>query len=204
VDDRKPIDLRMATDMIVMTCGRDPREPGETHKHLLGDGLVHVDYSEPGQVFLVQVMRIPRVPLLDDAKQLGVLHDGIEVWLTGISVDNFVTVTLEGRGAAADSALQNYRDERTSWELHAVKYQPDARPLAWPAERLRTASLTLTDDVGTDYRIDSGQTGGDGREWVDASQYRPTPRSEATTLQLAARVGSSLTTLDVPLPANTP
>jgi hypothetical protein len=202
VDKRKPIDLRMATDMIVMTRGRDPREPGETHTQLLSDGLVHVDFGEPGQVFLVQVTRVPRVPLLDDVRLLGVLDDGIEVWLTGASVDNFVTVAVEGRGAVADSALQSYRDQRTDWERPA-RDRPDALPPAWPAERLLAVGLTLSDNLGTVYQVEGGQTGGDSREWLHTWQYRPAPRPESTMLHLAAQVGSRLTTLDLQLPART-
>jgi hypothetical protein len=52
----------------------------ETHMQLLGDGLVHVDYGEPEQVFLVRMIRVPRVPLLDTARSLGDFGDGVEVW----------------------------------------------------------------------------------------------------------------------------
>jgi hypothetical protein len=203
VGGRKPIDLRAATDMIVMTGGRDPREPGETHKQLLGDGLVHVDYGEPGQVFLVRVTRVPRVPLLDEARPLGFLDDGVAAWLIGVSVDNFVTVMLEGRGAAAESALQRYRDEQADRE-QAAGARPDTSPPVWPAERLLAVSLTLSDDAGTKYQIEGAQTGGDGREWVHVWHYRPTPPPEATTVRLAAQVGSSLTAHDLPLAANNP
>jgi len=110
---REPIDLRKATDMIVVTAGRNP-DVAEEHMQLLGDGLVHVDYGEADQVFLVQVTRIPRVRLLDVARPLGVFDDGMEVWLAGVTVDNYVTVTLEGRGAAAQAALQPYRDQRAT------------------------------------------------------------------------------------------
>jgi hypothetical protein len=37
--------------------------------------------------------------------------DGIEVWLTGANVDNYVTLTLEDRRTGADSALQTYRHQ---------------------------------------------------------------------------------------------
>lgn len=203
VGDRNPIDLPTATDMIVMTRRRDPREPGETHKHRLGDGLVHVDYGEPDQVFfLAHVIRVPRVSLQDEPRPLGVLDAGVEVWLTGVRLDDFVTVTLDGRSVAADAALQTYQAQRASREK-AMKAQPDDRPPAWPAAHLQAVSLTLSDDLDTAYWIDSGQTGGAGREWRSAWQYRPTPPSKATTLHLVAQVASSVTTLALSLPAST-
>jgi hypothetical protein len=149
----------MATDMIVMKPGRDPREPGETHRQLLGDGLVHVDYSEPEQVFLVRVIRIPRVPLLDTARSLGDLGDGIEVWLAGVSVDNYVTVTLEGRGTGAEAALQTYRDQYARWEAMEQAH-PGAPSLEWPGERLLGVIPTLSDDVDTEYHMDAGENRG--------------------------------------------
>jgi hypothetical protein len=176
----------MATDMIVMRPRRDPREPGETHKHLLGDGLVRVDYGEPGQVFLVQVAQVPRVPLIDAARALGGLDDGIEVWLADVTVDTFAGVTLEGRGDAAQSALQTYKDERAGWE-GAVQDLPDAAAPAWPAERLLVVNLTLSDNQATQYQINSGQTGGTGREWMNVWHYLPMPPPEATTRTLPYR-----------------
>jgi hypothetical protein len=184
--------------MIVMQPRRYPPQPGETHMQLLGDGLVHVDYGEPEQVFLVRVIRVPRVPLLDTARPLGDLGDGIEAWLVGVSVDNYVTVTLEGRGAGAEAAVQTYRDQ---WAI--VQNHPGAPPPEWPGERLLGVTPTLSDDVDTEYHIDSGQTGGTEREWLHVWQYRPTPPAEATTLHLAVQVGERLTTVDLALPSNT-
>jgi len=199
---REPIDLRKATDMIVVTAGRNP-DVAEEHMQLLGDGLVHVDYGEADQVFLVQVTRIPRVRLLDVPRPLGVFDDGMEVWLAGVTVDNYVTVTLEGRGAAAPAALQGYRDQRARWEADA-QARSDTEPPAWPAERLLAVTLTLRDDVGSDYQINTGQTGGTGREWLHEWSYRPTPPPAATTLHLTAQVDQTLTTLDLALPTNPP
>jgi hypothetical protein len=186
------IDVRMATDMLVMKPGRDPREPGETHKQLLGDGLVHVDYNEPEQVFLVRVIRVPRVPLLDTARSLGDLGDGIEVWLAGVSVDNYVTVTLEGRGVGAAAALETYRDQFARWEA-TEQTHPGAPSPEWPAERLMRVIPTLSDDVDTEYHIDAGENR--GPEWLHVWQYRPTPPAEATTLHLAVQVGEHLITV---------
>ena len=193
----------MATDMIVMRPRRDPREPGDTDKQLLGDGLVRVDYGEPGQVFLVQVTQVPRVSLLDAARPLGGLDDGIEVWLAGVTVDTFVAVTLQGRGAGGESALQRYKDQRAGWDA-AVQARPDAASPAWPAERLLVVNLTLSDNLGTEYQINSGQTGGMGREWLNVWHYLPMPPPEATTLHLAGQVGDDITTLELALPAHTP
>jgi hypothetical protein len=188
------IDVRMATDMIVMKPGRDPREPGETHKQLLGDGLVHVDYGEPEQVFLVRVIRVPRLPLLDTARPVGDLSDGIEVWFAGVSADNYVTVTLEGRGVGAEAALQAFRDQFARWKA-TEQTHPGAPSPDWPGERLLRVTPTLSDDVDTEYHIDAGQTGGTEREWLHVWQYRPTPPAEATTLHLAIQVGEQLTTV---------
>jgi hypothetical protein len=85
-----------------------------------------------------------------------------------------------------------------------MKAQPGGRRPARPAAHLQAVSLTLSDDLDTAYRIDSGQTGGAGREWLSAWKYRPALPPKATTLHLGAQVGSSLTTLDLSLPANTP
>jgi hypothetical protein len=63
--------------------------------------------------------------------------------------------------------------------------------------------ITLTDDLDTAHRIDSGQTGGAGREWLSAWQYHPVPLPKATTLHLVAQVRSHLAALDLSLPANT-
>jgi hypothetical protein len=186
--------------MIVMQPRHHPHR--ETHMQLLGDGLVHVDYGEPEQVFLVQVIPVPRVPLLDAARPLGDLGDGVEVWLAGVSVDNYVTVTIEGRGAGAEAEIQTYRDQFARWEA-TVQTRPGAPSPEWPGERLLGVIPTLSDDVGTEYHIDAGQTGGPDREWLHVWQYRPTPPAEATTLHLAVQIGEHVTTVDLALPGNT-
>jgi len=56
--------------------------------------------------------------------------------------------------------------------------------------------------VGSDYQINTGQTGGTGREWLHEWGYRPTPPPAATTLHLTAQVDQTLTTLDLALPTN--
>jgi hypothetical protein len=196
------IDLRRATDMIVMQPGHYPPQPGETHMQLLGDGLVHVDYGEPEQVFLVRVIQVPRVPLLDTGRPLGDLGEGVEAWLAAVSVDNYLTVTLEGRGAGAEAALQTYRDQYARWEATAQTH-PGAVTPEWPGERLLSVIPTLSDDADTQYHIDAGQTGGPEREWLHVWQYRPTPPAKATTLHLAVQVGEHLTTINLALPGST-
>jgi hypothetical protein len=183
--------------MIVMQPRHHPHR--ETHMQLLGDGLVHVDYGEPEQVFLVQVIQVPRVPLLDAARQLGDLGEGVEVWLAGVSLDNYVTVTIEGRGAGAEAEIQTYRDQFARWE--ATVQNPGTQSPEWPGERLLGVIPTLSDDVDTQYDIDAGQTG--QREWMHVLQYRPTPPAEATTSHLTVQIGEHVTTVNLALPGNT-
>jgi hypothetical protein len=140
------------------------------------------------------------VPLLDTARSLGDLGDGIEVWLAGVSVDNYVTVTLEGRGVGAAAALETYRDQFARWEATEQSH-PGAPSPEWPAERLMRVIPTLSDDVDTEYHIDAGENR--GPEWLHVWQYRPTPPAEATTLHLAVQVGEHLITVDLALPRST-
>ena len=156
--------------------------------------------ASPSKSFSYGSSGVPRVPLLDTARSLGDLEDGIEVWLAGVSLDNHVTVTLEGRGTGAEAALETYRNHYVRWEATAQTH-PDLPSPEWPAERPVRVIPTLSDDVDTEYHIDAGENR--GPEWVHVWQYRPTPPTEATTLRLAVQLGGHPTTIDLPLPRNT-
>lgn len=166
-------------------------------KYLLGDGLVHVDFGEPDQVYLVQVTPVPRVVVTDNATQLGVLEDGLEVWLAAVTLDNFVTVKLEGRGPVADSGTVQYRNDWASWEASGGHLHD---PPAWPAERLGTIEVTAADDLGTDYQLHNGKSGGDGSEWLVVRRYMPTAPPGASTLRICVHLGAQVETVELPLP----
>jgi hypothetical protein len=56
------VDRFTVTQLLAMGNDRLPR-PDSCGKSLLAEGVVHVDYGDPGHVFLVTVAQVPRVHL---------------------------------------------------------------------------------------------------------------------------------------------
>ncbi|MCU1623266.1 MAG: hypothetical protein JWL79_2111 [Frankiales bacterium] len=145
----------------------------------LTDSSCLVDYGEPDQVFLVSVQRIPRLHLgPDEPVHLGELG-GLQVQLTAVTVDHEVAVHLQFEDD----------DRRRAQEGEDV------------AQRLATVTLTITDDLGTEYGRTFGRFGGSGTEFEGAWLFQPQPPAQARQLRVTAHAAGNepaVVTLDLP------
>jgi hypothetical protein len=142
---------------------------------------LHLDYGDGDRVFLVTVREVPRVPLaLDGAVGLGDI-DGVEVALVSVAVANHVEVGLDALpGPVRNERTRLFEAARSVWETAASPVPPP-----WPAEALGPPEIELSDDVGTDYRRVSGETGGEGSPWASLWRFLPRPPEAAGSLTLA-------------------
>jgi hypothetical protein len=173
------VDLRTAVEL--HGFGRDPVDrPELIMKNLIGPGLVDVDYGDPEHVFLVTVTRVPRVHLPTGSPSVAEL-DGVQVRLVDVELANHVTVVLEGAGPLADQQSQQYAAAFEAWAAAGGR---DGEPPSWPAERLADLPYRLSDDVGTVYRMSSGEAGGGDHPWRSVWHHLPTPPSDARLLRI--------------------
>jgi hypothetical protein len=152
----------------------DPRVPRAT---------LHLDYGDGDHVFLVTIREVPRVPLtLDQAVRVGDI-DGVEVALASVAIANHVEIGLDALpGPIRNERTHLFQAARASWEAAA---QPGSVPPPWPAESLRPLVIGLSDDVGTDYRHVSGESGGEDTPWAAIWRFLPRPPEAAGQLRLA-------------------
>jgi hypothetical protein len=153
------VDLRTATQAIMFGGTDKRRTPTSGGKLLLADGVVHVDFGDPDQVFLVSVVQVPRVRLPVGQVALGEV-DGVTVHLVEASTANRLELVIEGRG------------------------QEGIDVPGWPAERLMAVPTAVTDDVGTTYRFTSAEAGGEDRPWRAIELFRPVPPPDAAMLTI--------------------
>jgi len=174
--------------------GRDPVDRPELYmKSVIGPGQVDVDYGDPDHVFLVTVTQVPRVHL-PTGDPLVTELDGVPVRLVDVELANHVTVVLEAVGPLADAESREYTAAFEAW---AATGGQDGEPPSWPAERLAEVPYQLTDDVGTAYRMASGEAGGAEHPWRSVWHHLPTPPSDARLLRIAFP-GSPV--VELPLP----
>jgi hypothetical protein len=187
------VDVRQATQILVMAGGRHPLRTSEMSKELIADGAVHVDFGEPEQVFLLTVTAVPRRQLLHAPQVVAEMGD-VEAWLVGLEIANHVTLRLEGRGPGADQALQTYREAHETWLAN-----PQTEPPDWPATHLPEILQTVTDDVGTHYTLASAAGGGERHPWRYVSNYLPVPPGQASSLRLSFEAHGQTSDVEVPL-----
>lgn len=136
-----------------------PRRPKRTFR-LDGDALA-VDYGDEHHAFLVTVERVPRRRWKPE-QPVRIGHvDGVDVDLTGVTVDNFVHVHLVAAPTdERDRLTRTYNEAYEHWG--ATTKEARQEPPEDPASRLRQISITVSDDVGTVYVLHSGEFGGSG------------------------------------------
>ncbi|WBB68830.1 hypothetical protein [Micromonospora sp. WMMD812] len=166
----------------------------------LDDGTFHVDYDDADHVYLVTVRQVPRLQLpVERPLPVGEVA-GVGAQLVRVAVANHVEVTLDAEpGAARAAATSDFTARHARWEAEAA---PGTAPPPWPAEQFGRITITLSDDVGTRYRVASGQDGGPGTEWTVRRSFRPTPPVTARrlTLDFSSPTGPSVR-VDLPLPS---
>jgi hypothetical protein len=180
------VDLETATQLLAFGERERIRPPRGAWISLVDDGVVHADFGDDDHVFLVTVTQVPR-RRLDVGRPVVATADGTDVALSGVEVDNHVTVRLAFAGARGDTIRAEYERVLQAWERGA------GPPPDHPAERLMAIDVRVSDDVGTRYRW----TGGDAYAITATRHFRPAPPPAATTITV--RVGD--TRIDVPLPA---
>jgi len=155
--------------------------PQPRHVQRLGAGVFHLDHEDPDHVYLVTIREIPRVELpLDHPVVVGPVG-GVPAQLVRVAIANHVELRLDAvPGPAQDAALREFTDRFEEWS-RAGTHEP---PPAWPAEEFARIRVSVSDDLGTPYRISSGQSGGTGTEWEVRWSFLPTPPPQATRLTL--------------------
>lgn len=173
-------------------------EPVTRSVERLDDGTFHVDFDDPEHVYLVTVREVPRIRLPLEHPVLVGEVDGVRAELLRVSLANHVEVVLGAeQGPSREAASTDFAAAYRQWE---EQVEPGAPP-PWPGERLGTTALVVSDDVGTPYRLASGQTGGEGTEWEVRWGFRPTPPATARrlTLDFTPSAGESVR-IELPLP----
>ena len=189
------VDLPTATQLLVLG-DRQRLRPGSGRRTLLTEGVVHVDYDDPEHVFLVTVSQVPRVHLPTGAPRVAELG-GVEVRLVDVELANHVSIVLTGTGPVADQQARQHAAAFDAWAATAADGRDDDRP-EWPASRLLDVRYTVTDDVGTVYRLASGEAGGDDHPWRSVWRHLPTPPPDARQLRVVFAGGP---VVELPLPA---
>jgi hypothetical protein len=147
----------------------------------LGEGMVHLEYDGDDYVYLVTVQQVPRT-VLPLARPIAVGEaQGVPVQLMRVAVANHVEVTLDAAsGPARDAALAAFEAVYRQWEQDDGQGQPPS----WPAEQLAATPMTVSDDLGTVYRPESGEAGGRGTEFRSRRNFLPLPPAAAAELTL--------------------
>ncbi|NHC15036.1 hypothetical protein [Motilibacter deserti] len=168
--------LESATSAIVL--GTDGRGGEDQWRALLSEDTAHVDLGDPDQVFLVHVVAVPRARVPVEGSTVE--FEGLELRLVSVAVDNFVTLELEGVGPLAAERRSAYEAEWRAWTETGA--QTGEAPPSWPAEVLAQVPLTVNDDRGTQYQLNSGEAGGTGTPWRYLARFRPAPPSTVREL----------------------
>lgn len=173
------VDLSRATSELVF--GQSGRGPAlASSKQLLDEGLVHADFYDPDWVFLVRVTQVSRVALtVPDTRVARV--DGVDVYLVGASIDNYLTLVLEGRKPPGGQLGHEHAVATQDWAAPAAAGGV-GQPPRWPAERLARIEVTVTDDQGSAYQMSSAEAGGEDSPWRFVQHFRATPPPTAATL----------------------
>ncbi|MDP8909117.1 MAG: hypothetical protein M3N47_08365 [Chloroflexota bacterium] len=126
----------------------------------------------------------PLTPLVDFNGVTLVLAS-VELWTRS------VRLRIAGlNNATSDRLDDEHRTALNDWatkvrEAHARGSVPDDPPQE-PGARLLDMGLTLTDDVGTEYRWTGGAAGGSATEWRLEAAFEPGIPADAGKLILAA------------------
>jgi hypothetical protein len=121
--------------------------------------------------------------------------DGIDVRFAGVTIDlelsgggPGVRVLFEAvREAETARRDQKFADDRLAWARRLKARGSDAAgcapttPGVMVLERVR---VLMNDDVGTEYRCESGQIGGDVSPWTSFWLHTPCPPDNARRLEL--------------------
>lgn len=184
-----------------------PRRPKQTSR-LDFDALADVqpdvvalavDYGDEHHAFLVTVERVTRRRWKPE-QPVRIGHvDGVDVDLTGVTVDNFVHVYLVGAPTEErDRLTRTYNEAFERWGATTKEARPELPED--PAIRLMQISIAVSDDVGTVYSVHSGKCGGSGTEWEAIQRFRPRPPAGVHQLHLELTVpGGAAISLAVPL-----
>ncbi|KUL28864.1 hypothetical protein [Actinoplanes awajinensis] len=150
----------------------------------------HAEFlDDPDHAYLVTVERVPRVRLpLSNPVLAAETHDGVRALLTDVAIANHVEVTLDAEATPATrAAVTAYRAAFEAWAT-----SPDRdHPPSWPGETLMHLPVTVTDDLGTSYRMSSGHGGGDGAEWRAHHKFLPRPPAAARLLTIHLPAGAT-------------
>lgn len=166
----------------------------------LQPGQWHLDYRDEEHVYLLAVRQVPRRRLgPQQALPLGSI-DGIDVALTGVTVDNYVHVRIAGLpGERRDTLTRQYEQSLDDWTRQQSTGQ-DVDPPAQPGERLMRVRVSRTDDLGTPYAWAGGRAGGSGTDWVSSHALLPVPPPAARQLHVVLHVPAQPDVqLDLPL-----
>jgi hypothetical protein len=159
----------------------------------------HLDYSDPDHVFRLTLRRVPRIRLPLGEPPLVRTVDGVAVVLASVGLANHVEVRLDALpGPARDAATSAFRQTMDAWS-QAAAVDPSLDHPPWPSDAYMWLPVEVSDDAGTTYRFDVGNSGGDGTEWVAERRYRPVPPPEASALTVTVR-GDDVVTVTLALP----
>ncbi|BCY10245.1 hypothetical protein [Actinoplanes sp. L3-i22] len=162
----------------------------------LDQGVYHVDYrDDPDHVYLVTVRQVPRIRLPLAAPVVVGEAGGVRALLVRVGVANHVEVTLDVEDSpAARAATEAYLAAEKVW---ADSSGPGIEPPAPPgADAFPRIPISVTDDVGTEYRFAGGSGGGPATPWRMHRDFRPPPPPDARRLTVHFPAGER----EFPLP----
>jgi len=119
---------------------------------------------------------------------VGVRFIGIDLVATSWDGKSGMRVNLAAvRGAETGRRDSRFHAAREHWARELTEHGKDAAgpPPTMPAVPVfDRVTVTITDDVGTEYECVAGQVAGDGTDWDAAWVYGPRPPGTATRLRL--------------------
>lgn len=143
--------------------------------------VVLLDYDDPDHVYRLTLTTVPRRHL--DVPETNVAEvGGIGIRFTSVEVGNDTTVVIDAHGGPSYQAdMTAFHAAYQRWE------QSDLRPLPpppeWPAHKI-FGCLRLSDDVGTNYSLRHGSSGGSGTEFECTHHFDPVPPHNAHHLRI--------------------
>lgn len=145
------------------------------------EGVVHLDYNDPDYAYRLTVTTVPRRHL--DVPDSNVAEiSGIGIRLTSVEICNDTTVVIDAHdGPSYQADMTAFRAAYERWEQTAQRPLPP--PPEWPAGKF-FGCVCLSDDVGTDYVLHGGRSGGSGTEFECTHTFDPVPPVNAQHLRV--------------------
>lgn len=141
----------------------------------LAEGVIHLDYGDPGKVYLVTVQAVRRLCLPIVPSETLAKFGDTYAELVRIEVANHLTVVLEMRFAKDLAAATVMISES-----------------GWLGDGLADLTIDIRDNLGTRYRFVSGESGGDDNPTRALRRFLPLPPPSVSRLVIGVTMPKAI------------